>query len=305
VPGGLGMQEAARYGCFDGLLNYFCLESPARQPPLGPLLKQFCYSQRVKKSLRATLLFLATQFLAGGALLHSQTLPPLAPVPNKVAAIVIDPAHGGSDSGARGSAGTLESEAVVDFGRAIRVALEARGFRVILTREGNQDPSFDERSARINGLADAIFITIHISSTGIPGTVRAYFCSILPAPPPAENEPAARNPRSAPPARRPDGLLNWDRAQEPYVELSQRLAGIAQIQLAQRFRGSPEIPISAPVRQLRTVAAPAIAVEVSSIALDAAKLSQMAQPLGEALASAASTFQQALTSDSTGQETPR
>ena len=92
-------------------------------------------------------------------------------------------------------------------------------------------------------------------------------------------------------------MLEWDRAQEPYVALSRRLAELVQIQLAQRFQGSPETPSAAPVRQLRTVAAPAIAIEVSSVALDSAALSQMGQPLGEALARAAAAFQQSLAED--------
>jgi len=48
------------------------------------------------------------------------------------------------------------------------------------------------------------------------------------------------------------------------------------------------------VRQLRTVAAPAIAIEVSSVAADSPRLTQMGQPLGEALARAAAAFRQAL-----------
>lgn len=221
--------------------------------------------------------------------------PAAAQLPHKVAVVVIDPAHGGSDTGARGSAGTVESEAVVDFGRAIRVALEAKGFRVVLTREGNQSPSFDDRAALVNGLTEAVFVTVHVSSTGTPGTVRAYFDSIPPAPPASDSQPPRPSQRVAPPPpRHPAGLVEWDRAQEPYLDLSQRLAELVQIQLAQRFQGSPETPFSAPIRQLRTVAAPAIAIEVSNVALDAAKLSQMGQPLGEALASAAGTFQQVL-----------
>ena len=213
----------------------------------------------------------------------------VAPLSGRLATVVIDPAHGGADAGARGSTGTIESEAVLDFGRAIRVALEAKGFRALLTREGNQSPSVDDRSAMVNGLSDAIFITLHVSSTGAPGTARAYFCAIFPAPPRPQTTGAA------PPPRRAPGLLEWDRAQQPYLELSQRLAELVQIQLAQQFQGSPETPSSAPIRQLRTVAAPAIAIELSNVSFDAARLSQMGQPLGQALARAAAAFQEALT----------
>jgi N-acetylmuramoyl-L-alanine amidase len=253
----------------------------------------------VKKAIRPAFLLFLMALAAAPAVVQAQTQPTLklaaAPLPRKIAVVVVDPAHGGSDAGARGSGGTIESEAVVDFGRAIRVALEARGFRAMLTREGNQSPTFDDRAAQVNGLSDAVFVTLHVSSTGTPGTVRAYFCSVLPSPPSSQTRlPAAAQPPALAPVRHPAGLLEWDRAQEPYVDLSQRLAEIVQIQFAQRFRGSPETPASAPIRQLRTVAAPAIAIEVSNVALDAAKLSQMGQPLAEALASALTTFQQAL-----------
>jgi N-acetylmuramoyl-L-alanine amidase len=180
---------------------------------------------------------------------------------------------------------------VLDFGRAIRVALEAQGFRVVLTREGNQGQTFDDRSALINALAGAVFVSLHVSSTGSPGTARAYYFAVPPSSPPvaANTKPAAR-PLPAAPAP----LLEWRRAQEPYVNLSRRLAELVQIQLALQFRGSPETPAAAAVRQLRTVAAPAIAIEVSSITAEPPALAQMGQPLGEALARAAAAFRQGL-----------
>jgi N-acetylmuramoyl-L-alanine amidase len=256
----------------------------------------------LNKILRLTLLALLAVSLTlpatGQTPLAAQALaalPAAARPPRKVSVVVVDPAHGGSDTGARGSRGTFESDAVMDFGRAIRVALEAQGLHIVLTREGNQGPSLDDRSALVNGLSDAIFVTLHVSSTGTPGTARVYFCSLLPDHPGAAN--ATTQLPASPPNRRAPALLNWDRAQEPFVDLSRRLALLVQIQLAQRFRGSPETPSSAPVRQLRTIAAPAIAIEISSIALDDSDLMAMGQPLGEALAHAVSVFQLSLSQD--------
>jgi N-acetylmuramoyl-L-alanine amidase len=258
------------------------------------LPEQFWYSRRVKKALCPAFLLLLTALASSPA--AAQAPPPIsaaAQLPRKLAVVVIDPAHGGSDTGARGSGGTIESEVVIDLARAIRVALEAKGFRVVLTREGNQDPSFDQRSALVNGLPNSAFITLHVSSTGTPGIVRSYF-DFLPPPPPQPRGPAKASPLALLPTRHPVGLLEWDRAQEPFLALSQRFAELVQIQLAQQFRGSLEVPSPAAVRQLRTVAAPAIAIEISSVVLDSAKLSQMGQPLGEAVARAVSAFQQAL-----------
>ena len=79
----------------------------------------------------------------------------------------------------------------------------------------------------------------------------------------------------------------WRRAQSPYLAASRHLAELVQIQLAQKFKGSPDTPLTAALFQLRSVAAPAVDVEVSSVAAgDAPHLVQMAQPLADAVARA-------------------
>ena len=68
---------------------------------------------------------------------------------------------------------------------------------------------------------------------------------------------------------------------------------IYQIQglLAQRFKGSPAVAQTASVRQLRTTAAPAIAVEVSSVVVEnRAELDRMAPGIADAIARGASAF---------------
>ena len=175
-----------------------------------------------------------------------------APVPQPVtphlSVVVLDPAHGGADQGARGSWGIAESDVVLSFARLVRISLEAQGLRVILTRQANEDPSFDDRSKLANAQRGVIFVTLHVSSTGQPGTVRVYSL------PQAGGAPHG-------------GPISWDHAQSGFLDSSRKLAELIQIQMAQNFHGSPEIPIAAAVRQLRTVAAPAVAVEVSSVSL--------------------------------------
>ena len=198
----------------------------------------------------------------------------------------------------------MESEVVLNFARATRMALEAQGFRVLLTREGNQGPSFDDRSTLINGIADAIFISLHVSSTGPLGTVRAY-SYVFPNPAPGDSASATSPPNAqlfAPVSGpRHPGLVEWDLAQKTFVARSQKLAQLAQIQLAQKFQGSPDLPLEAPVRQLRTIAAPAIAIEVSSVAApDAQKLAQMGQPLADAVTRAVVDYRSSLRAVATG-----
>jgi N-acetylmuramoyl-L-alanine amidase len=195
---------------------------------------------------------------------------PVRPVGNIV---VLDPAHGGTDPGARGTGGIRESEVVLEFAQQIRKALEAQGFQVLQTRDGNDNPSFDDRSTKANALSGAIFVTLHISSTGIAGTARVYMMSDMPA------------------AADATGLIPWDRAQAPFLTLSKKLGDLVQRELAQRFRGSPAVAQTAAVRQLRTTAAPAIAVEISSVSVDdRAELDHMASGVADAIAHGVAAF---------------
>jgi N-acetylmuramoyl-L-alanine amidase len=199
---------------------------------------------------------------------------------NALAVVVLDPAHGGADRGARGSSDIAESDVVLSFARLLRISLEAQGLRVILTRQANEGPSFDDRSKIANAQRGVIFITLHVSSTGPAGTVRVYS---LPQPAAPAVTPAS-NPAHP-------GLVLWDHAQQGFLDSSRKLAELIQIQMAQRFRGSPETPMAAAVQQLRTVAAPAVAIEVSSVSLpDRAPLDQMAPVLADGVARAVAAF---------------
>ncbi len=187
--------------------------------------------------------------------------------------VVLDPAHGGTDQGARGTEGITESDELLQFAAATKKALEAQAFQVIQTREANDNPSFDDRSARANAQRGAVFVTLHIASTGLAGTARVYV------------EPDAPAPASI------AGLIPWDRAQLPFLSLSRKLGDLVQQELAKRFKGSPEILQAAPVRQLRTTAAPAIAVEISSVSVQNRNdLEGMVPGVAEAIARGVAAF---------------
>jgi N-acetylmuramoyl-L-alanine amidase len=200
------------------------------------------------------------------------------PLPrNALAVVVLDPAHGGADTGARGSAGITESEMVLNFARLVRISLEAEGLRVVLSRQPGEDPSFDDRAKLANAQRGAIFISLHVSSTGFPGTVRVYS---FPERPTAVG---ATPPRPGPP--------RWDEAQQPYLDMSRTLAAAIQTQMAHRFPGSPDTPQVAAVRQLRTIAVPAVAIEVSSVSLpDRTLLDKMAPLFADGAARGVADF---------------
>jgi N-acetylmuramoyl-L-alanine amidase len=187
--------------------------------------------------------------------------------------VVLDPAHGGTDPGARGTGGIRESEIVLDFAAQVRKALESQGFQVVQTRQGDENPSFDDRSAIANAQSGAVFVTLHIASTGLPGTVRVYVNSVVPV------------------ATDAGGLIPWERAQTPFQGLSRKLGDLVQGLLAQRFKGSPSTAQTAAVRQLRTTAAPAIAVEISSVVVEnRGDLDRMAPGVADAIATGVATF---------------
>jgi N-acetylmuramoyl-L-alanine amidase len=207
----------------------------------------------------------------------NSALPTPIPEPQRAVlnTVVLDPAHGGTDPGARGTGGVRESEIVLELAAEVRRALEGQGFQVVQTRQGNENPSFDDRSAMANAQHDAVFVTLHISSTGLPGTARVYVNSDLPTAP-------------------GNGLIPWDRAQAPFLGLSRKLGDQVQALLTQRFKGSPETSATATVRQLRTTAAPAIAVEISSVTVeDRADLDRMAPGVAEAIARGVAAFRPA------------
>src|SRR5882672_3380870 len=102
------------------------------------------------------------------------TIPASTPQRAGLSVIVLDPAHGGTDPGARGAQGIRESDLLLDLTVQVRRALEAQGFQVLQTRAGNENPSFDDRSTMANAQRGAVFVTLHISSTGLPGTVRVF-----------------------------------------------------------------------------------------------------------------------------------
>jgi N-acetylmuramoyl-L-alanine amidase len=209
-----------------------------------------------------------------------QLPPPPIPRPAPpLAILVIDPAHGATDSGARGEQGVAEKDVVLFLAQSLKRELERQGMRVILTRQGDTAASFDDRASIANVLPNAVFLSLHVSSTGKPGIATAYSQT-----PPMGTMPERRDPGAPVP---------WEEAQLAFIADSRRLAEFLQIQLAQKFPGSPESPSSGNVRQLRLVTHPAVAIELSSVDLpDAKPLERMAPGLAESISRALAAFRQ-------------
>ncbi len=200
--------------------------------------------------------------------------------------VVIDPGHGGDDPGARGSSGVLEKDVAMVLAQLLRNTLDKQGFRVVLTRQANESPSFDDRAATANAYRGALVVTLHVSSTGMPGVARAYY-STPPAslPPEPATRPAGFSENNQQlPAPRPIGLVRWEEAQAAYLAASKRLGEAVQAQIRLKLDKSPGEAAPASLRDLRSIAAPAIAVELASVSVkDGKALEPFLLPLAEAI----------------------
>jgi N-acetylmuramoyl-L-alanine amidase len=90
---------------------------------------------------------------------HAGQLPP----PPRL--IVLDPGHGGNDPGNQNSALRLdEKDVTLDVARQLAKLLEARGYRVVLTRTEDRRVELEQR-AEIAGRARAdLFLSIHFNA---------------------------------------------------------------------------------------------------------------------------------------------
>ncbi len=92
-------------------------------------------------------------------------IPPASlPQPGKAVVVVLDPGHGGKDTGIVTAQGQ-EKAAVLELAQAVRRILQKNeGFRVILTREKDQSLSLDERAAAANSAGAVIFVSLHAAA---------------------------------------------------------------------------------------------------------------------------------------------
>ena len=87
-------------------------------------------------------------------------------IPNigRLQTVVLDPGHGGHDKGAVGRYG-YEKNFALDVARKLRPLLQAKGLRVIMTREGDYFVPLEVRAQIANAARDSIFVSIHFNAT--------------------------------------------------------------------------------------------------------------------------------------------
>jgi N-acetylmuramoyl-L-alanine amidase len=84
----------------------------------------------------------------------------------KIGRIVIDPGHGGHDTGTLGPTGLEEKEVVLDVGLKLKKLLEQNtGCEVVMTRSDDTFIPLEERTAIANEKAADLFISIHANAS--------------------------------------------------------------------------------------------------------------------------------------------
>jgi N-acetylmuramoyl-L-alanine amidase len=181
--------------------------------------------------------------------------------------IVIDPGHGGAETGARGPSGGQEKQVTVAVARRLKASLEARlGVRVILTRDGDSAIGLDERAAVANNNKADLFISLHANASVRPAAtgVEIFYLSL------DEYGDEAQRAATAAGAALPVfgggvrdiEVVPWRMAQVRHIERSGAFAREVETALRARVPMSPRALLQAPLRVLVGANMPAVLVEM-------------------------------------------
>jgi N-acetylmuramoyl-L-alanine amidase len=207
---------------------------------------------------------------------------PAAPVVPKRSGpvVVVDPGHGGVETGAVGPSGLQEKEVTLDLARRLATRLERDGVTAVLTRDDDRILGLDDRTAVANHNKAELFVSIHLNAARGKKAFGAetYYLATDATDDEARTLAGLENkayagaegagPKPTPAGETPDPTLElilWDLAQNRYLDESARLAEAIQREMNEltgtRDRGVRQ----APFRVLMGATMPAILVEVGFI----------------------------------------
>ncbi len=200
-------------------------------------------------------------------------------------AVVLDAGHGGPDTGAHSRDGILEKDLVAQLVGRVRLALlTTKNYRIVLTRVGDSSPTFEQREVAANTAGPVAFLTFHAGSFGTNAPRIAVY-----------TYQASSSLLGSKPEDSKGLLIPWTRLQLTQLDRSRQLA-----QALQQFFGQvpgviADKPAEAPVRALRSVGAPSVAIEVGSLSpeADSAALTNpnLQQQISTAIVQALESFQ--------------
>jgi N-acetylmuramoyl-L-alanine amidase len=92
-------------------------------------------------------------------------LEPAPPPPAPFAVVVIDPGHGGQDSGSIKN-GLVEKDLTLEVAHRVERLLQDRGLVTVLTRADDRYVSLQERAVIANSQPESVFVSIHFDEGG-------------------------------------------------------------------------------------------------------------------------------------------
>ena len=187
--------------------------------------------------------------------------------PGPVRTVVIDPGHGGDDTGVRGSGGGMEKDLTLQIARRLKASIEARiGLRVLLTRDGDDNIPVDKRTAFANNNQADLLLSLHANASLKPAARGAQVLSLSFDDYKRRADAFSTTGAQVPVVGGATRLIEavpWDLAQIPYARKS---AGLAA--LVVRHLGEQNVPLykraedAAPLRILAGANMPAVLVEM-------------------------------------------
>lgn len=187
--------------------------------------------------------------------------------------IVIDPGHGGRDTGTLGRGGLTEKDLTLRIARALKSRLEREyPLRVVLTRTEDAYLPLETRTAIANQHDADLFISLHLNASRGSDAhgAETYFLSLQATDESADLLARSENARSDgdPGAIDDLGLILWDLAQNRHLGQSQNLAKLIQAELNERMGITNRGVKQAPFRVLMGARMPAVLVEVGFLSND-------------------------------------
>ncbi len=166
--------------------------------------------------------------------------------------IVLDPAHGGSDTGAPLGRAGEEKDLDLAFAERLKGLLEAQQFTVVLTHStADENPTPDQRAETTNRSRPVACLLLHTTNAGHGVHL---FTSALTAP------------FFSGDASQDTSITPWDSAQAPSLPRSLQLAN--ELSTALNGLRVPLVVARVSVRPIDSLTCPAVAVEVAPAAPD-------------------------------------
>lgn len=120
--------------------------------------------------------------------IEPQLRPTMIQRSGKIQTVVLDPGHGGFDKGAASAFGN-EKNYALEIARLLRPMLQAKGFKVVMTRENDVFIPLEVRARIANATRDSIFVSIHFNATGSnPNATGFEIFSLTPRGAPSTND---------------------------------------------------------------------------------------------------------------------